>query len=100
MSFTNNVQSSEMSKKQSTNKRGKWQVMLHNDNHNTFDHVITCLMESCGHNYLQSVQCAQLVHNTSKCSIFVDSYDECESVFEELHANGLTVTITKFKKNA
>ena len=96
----NNVQSSEMSKKQSTSKRGKWQVMLHNDDHNTFDHVIACLMETCGHNYLQSVQCANIVHNSSKCSIFIDSYDECESVREELRQNGLTVTTTKFKKHA
>jgi ATP-dependent Clp protease adaptor protein ClpS len=93
----NSVQSSEMSRKQS-NKTGKWQVMLHNDNHNTFNHVITCLMSVCGHNYLQSVQCANIVHKCGKCSVFIDKYDECEDVLEELHAQDLTVSIIKYKK--
>ncbi len=86
-----------MSKKQSTSKRGKWEVILHNDNHNTFDHVIDSLMEVCGHNYIQSVQCATVVHGNGKCSIFIDSYDECDAVREELYELGLTVTVTKYK---
>lgn len=93
----NNARSSEMSKKQSTSKRGKWEVILHNDNHNTYDHVVDSLMEVCGHNYIQSVQCATLVDRTGKCSIFVDSYDECESVTRELQDLDLTVTMSKYK---
>lgn len=96
----NNVQSSGMSKKHLTNKRGKWEVILHNDNHNTFDHVIECLMDICAHNYLQAVQCATLVHQKSKCSIVVDTWDECEIICTDLAEQGLTVTISKFKKNA
>lgn len=92
-----NAQSSEMSKKRLTNKRGKWEVILHNDNRNTFDHVIDSLMDVCGHNYLQSVQCATLVHNNGKCSIFVDTYEECESVLQDLQELELLVTISKYK---
>jgi ATP-dependent Clp protease adaptor protein ClpS len=98
MSFTNNVQSFEMSKKQSTSKRGQWQVILHNDDHNTFDHVVDCLMQICGHSYIQSVQCAHIVHANLHCSVFVDCYDECESVRADLHECGLTVTVLKVKK--
>lgn len=94
----NNAQLSEMSKKQSPSKRGQWEVILHNDNVNTFDHVIDCLMQVCNHSYIQSVQCASIVHNASKCSIFIDSYDECEAVYEELLKLGLLVTISKYKK--
>ena len=94
----NNVQLSEMSKKQSTSKRGQWEVILHNDNVNTFDHVIDSLMQVCNHSYIQSVQCASIIHNVSKCSIFIDSYDECEEVYEELAKLGLLVTISKYKK--
>jgi|688.fasta_scaffold646292_3 ATP-dependent Clp protease adaptor protein ClpS len=99
MNFTNNVQSLEMSKKQSTSKRGQWQVILHNDNHNTFDHVVTSLMEICNHNYLQAVQCANIVHYSMQCSIFVDSYDQCDSVYHELRDLGLTTTLSKYKKS-
>lgn len=97
MSFMSNAQSSEMSKKRSASKRGKWEVILHDDNHNTFDHVIDSLIEICGHNYLQSVQCATIVHNIGKCSIFVDTHDECELVLQELQDLDLLVTISKYK---
>ena len=31
----------------------EWHIVLFNDNHNTFDHVIDCLMEVCGHDALK-----------------------------------------------
>ena len=95
----NNVQLSEMSKKQSTNKRGQWQIILHDDNVNTFDHVIDCLTEICGHNYYQAVQCATITHNNKRCSIFIDNWTTCNDVSEMLLEEGLRVEVTKFKKS-
>lgn len=97
MNFMSNVRLSKMSKKQLISKRGKWEVILHNDSHNTFDHVIDCLMEICGHSYIQSVQCATVVHGSTKCSIYIDSFDDCESVRHELKLLGLTATVSKDK---
>ena len=99
MSFGNKQRLSEMSKKNSK-RNSKYEVIVFNDDTNTFDHVIDCLMEFCGHNYLQAVQCATLVHQKSKCSIVVDTWDECEIICTDLAEQGLTVTISKFKKNA
>ena len=90
-----NVRLSKMSKKQLTSKRGKWEVILHNDSHNTFDHVIDSIMDICGFNYLQAVQCAVLVHEAKQCPIFEDRHDECEDVARLLSREGLTVTIKK-----
>ena len=101
MSFMNNVQSFEMSKKQSNKPpRGQWQVNMLNDDHNTFDHVIDSLMEVCNHSYLQAVQCATIIHRAGTVSVFVDLWEDCESVRQELHSLGLTVTITKYKSYA
>ena len=41
----NNVVLLEMLKKQSNNKRGQYQVILHDDSKNTVDHVVDCLMD-------------------------------------------------------
>ena len=35
-------------------KRGKYTVIVLNDEHNTFEHVTKCLQEVCGHNKLQA----------------------------------------------
>jgi ATP-dependent Clp protease adapter protein ClpS len=39
-------------------KNIKYNVVLKNDDRNSFEHVITCLMEICNHNYYQAGQCA------------------------------------------
>ena len=88
-----------MSKKQSNNNRGQWQVILLNDTNNTVPHVIACLMEICGQSYLQAVQCATITHQTGQCSIFVDSWDECDQVQTELSVQGLLVTVLEYKKH-
>jgi ATP-dependent Clp protease adaptor protein ClpS len=88
-----------MSKKQLLNKPGRWQVILHNDDNVHVDHVVDCLMDICAHNYIQSVQCAHIVHNSGRCSIYVDVGDECDDVCNELRQQGLTVTVEKFKKH-
>ena len=55
---------------------GDWNVVLFNDNHNTFDHVIDCLITTCGHDALQAEQCAMIVHFKGKCTVKTGSYDE------------------------
>lgn len=100
MSFGKKQQLSEMSGNQSKKKRGRYQVILNNDSVNTFDHVINCLIDICGHNYFQAVQCATLTHGAKKCSVYVDNYESCEHVHEELTKEGLDVVIEKYKDYA
>jgi len=92
----NNARLSEMSRKRLT-KRNTWELTLHNDNSVSFDHVMNCLVELCGHNEYQANQCALLTHKRGRCSIFVDKYDTCIDVKDNLVRSGLTVTIRKKK---
>ena len=87
-----------MHKKQSMIK-GKWELILHDDSKLSFDHVMNCLVEICGHNEYQASQCALITHNTKSCSIFVDKHNDCIIVKNNLISAGLTVTIQKQKRN-
>jgi len=97
----NNVVLLEMLKKKSKtpSNRGQYQIILHNDSKNTYDHVIDTLMEGCGYNEIQATQCALITHNAKKCVIYQDTFDSCKPVYEFLNNNGLTVTIKKYVKN-
>ena len=85
-----------MSQKKSKKKRGQYQVVLKNDNVYTYDHVVTCLMDICGHSYYQAVQCATLTHGNGRCSVFVDTYEMCVDAHAELNEQGLHVVIEKY----
>ena len=84
-----------MSKKQSTSKRGTWQLVVFNDNDHTFDEVIDMMIIVCGHNTLQAHQCATLIHSVGEYAVFEDKYDICVDVFEDLVASGLDTELRK-----
>jgi ATP-dependent Clp protease adaptor protein ClpS len=93
----NNVQLSEMPKKnlKPITRRGRWWVVLHNDNHNTFEDVTNALMDVCGYAYLSAVQCAVITHEAGRCKVWEDIYDECEQVYKYLRELGLRVSLEK-----
>lgn len=68
-------------------------LILHNDDINTFDFVIETLVEICGHNPLQAEQCAYIVHHNGKCTVKNGSYDDLKPICTALLDKGLTASI-------
>jgi len=68
-------------------------LVLYNDEHNTFDHVIEMLIAVCGHDALQAEQCALLVHFKGKCTVLSGTYDELEPKCTNLLDADLTADI-------
>lgn len=69
------------------------EIVLHNDDVNTFDHVIMSLMEICDHDPIQAEQCAWIVHHNGKCSVKRGSFDELEPRCVALLDRGLSAAI-------
>ncbi|MTI23173.1 ATP-dependent Clp protease adaptor ClpS [Fulvivirga sp. RKSG066] len=44
-------------------------LMVFNDDVNTFDHVINTLVKVCRHTAEQAEQCAMIIHYKGKCSV-------------------------------
>ncbi len=63
------------------------QIILFNDEVNTFDHVIECLVNICDHTPLQAEQCAYIVHFSGKCGVKSGSLEDltprCTALLEE-----------------
>ena len=70
-----------------------WQLVLYNDEHNSFDHVIEMLISICEHDALQAEQCALMVHFKGKCSVLSGTYDELEPKCTKLLNADLTAEI-------
>ncbi len=69
------------------------QIVIHNDDVNTFEHVIDCLMELCDHDMIQAEQCAWIIHNNGKCSVKRGSFDDLEPRCVALQDRGLSAAI-------
>lgn len=70
-----------------------YEIILYNDDVNTFDHVIDTLIDVCDHEPLQAEQCALLVHYTGKCGVKTGSYKELEPQCSALLEAGLSAEI-------
>jgi ATP-dependent Clp protease adaptor protein ClpS len=60
------------------------QIILYNDEVNTFDHVINALVTHCDHTFEQAEQCAYIVHFSGKCAVKSGSYEELEPICSKL----------------
>lgn len=68
-------------------------IVLFNDDHNSFDWVIECLMTVCSHDLLQAEQCTYLVHYAGKCSVKTGTFKDLKPLCEALLEKGLTAKI-------
>jgi len=69
------------------------EIVLYNDDVNTFDHVIDTLIRVCDHSSEQAEQCAILVHYKGKCTVKTGSLDELKPQCTQLLEAGLSAEI-------
>jgi ATP-dependent Clp protease adaptor protein ClpS len=69
------------------------EIVLFNDEVNTFDHVIETLVDVCKHSYEQAEQCSLLVHYKGKCTVKTGLYEELEPQCTQLLKAGLSAEI-------
>jgi len=68
-------------------------LIVYNDDVNTFDFVIETLVDVCNHEYLQAAQCAHLIHNTGKCGVKRGAFEDLKPKCEALLEKGLSAEI-------
>ncbi|HEY9560503.1 MAG TPA: ATP-dependent Clp protease adaptor ClpS [Anseongella sp.] len=68
-------------------------LVLWNDDHNTFEHVINCMMKYIKKSAAEAEEIAHIVHNKGKCTIMEGSKTDLVEYYNILKLEGLTVTI-------
>ena len=79
----------EVDKKNNNTK----EIVLFNDDVNTFDHVIETLVSVCNHSYEQAEQCSILVHYKGKCIVKTGTYSDLKPRCSKLLQAGLSAEI-------
>jgi ATP-dependent Clp protease adaptor protein ClpS len=74
-------------------------LVVWNDEVNTFDWVISSLMEVCGHTHEQAEQCALIIHFNGKYAVKQGEYLKLRPLCEALQERGLSATIEEMAGN-
>lgn len=68
-------------------------IIMYNDDVNTFDHVINCLIKYCKHEAEQAEQCAMIIHYKGKCAVKTGSFADLQPVCNALTNKGLSAIV-------
>jgi ATP-dependent Clp protease adaptor protein ClpS len=69
------------------------EIVLFNDDVNSFDHVIDTLIYACDHTPEQAEQCSIIVHYKGKCTVKTGPYDDLKPRCSKLLEAGLSAEI-------
>jgi ATP-dependent Clp protease adaptor protein ClpS len=69
------------------------EIVLYNDEVNTFDHVIETLMRVCRHTAEQAEQCSLIVHYNGKCTVKTGEFKDLKPQCTQLLDAGLNAEI-------
>ena len=68
-------------------------LMVFDDDFNTFDHVINTLVKVCKHDVHQAEQCTFLIHYKGKCSVKKGIYEDLKPMREGITSAGIKASI-------
>lgn len=71
----------------------KRDLVVYNDDVNTFDHVIDSLIKVCKHEVEQATQCTYIIHYKGKCDVKKGTFEELKPMCESLLEKGITAEI-------
>ncbi|MDN5200522.1 ATP-dependent Clp protease adaptor ClpS [Fulvivirgaceae bacterium BMA10] len=68
-------------------------LIVYNDDFNTFDHVIETLIKVCKHSAEQAEQCTWIIHYKGKCCVKKGTYKELKPMKDAISDAGIKVAI-------
>jgi len=69
------------------------QLIVWNDEVNTFEWVIETLMDVCGHNFEQAEQCSYIIHFKGKYAVKEGAYDDLKPMCDAILDRGINATV-------
>jgi len=68
-------------------------LVIYNDDVNTFDHVIDSLVKVCKHEIIQAEQCTWIIHYNGKCAVKEGDMDHLLPMRRALNERGIDAKI-------
>ena len=68
-------------------------LIIYNDDVNTFEHVIESLIEICNHSSIQAEQCTWIIHHNGKCGVKRGDLKKLKPMVEAFSERGISAEI-------
>ena len=68
-------------------------LVVYNDDVNTFEHVINTLIKVCGHTSEQAEQCTYIIHYKGKCTVKIGNIEELTPMRQSICDKGISAEI-------
>lgn len=68
-------------------------LVVFNDDYNTFEHVIHTLIRVCEHTQEQAEQCTWIIHHKGKCTVKTGAFDLLRPMREAICQEGIDAKI-------
>jgi len=68
-------------------------LVVYNDDFNTFDHVINTLIKVCKHSVEQAEQCTYIIHYKGKCGVKKGTFEELHPMKDSICEAGIDAKI-------
>ena len=68
-------------------------LIVYNDDVNSFDHVIESLVKVCRHDSIQAEQCTHIIHYKGKCQVKRGTFSKLEPMCTALLDRGISAVI-------
>ncbi|HXA01069.1 MAG TPA: ATP-dependent Clp protease adaptor ClpS [Cytophagaceae bacterium] len=68
-------------------------LVVFNDDINTFEHVIETLVKICEHSPEQAEQCTLIIHYKGKCTVKTGSFNDLKSMRQAICDKGISAEI-------
>ena len=69
------------------------ELVVFNDDVNTFEHVIDTLIKVCKHTADQAEQCTLIIHYKGKCSVKLGNFEELKPMRQGICDRGISAEI-------
>ncbi|NJO03734.1 MAG: ATP-dependent Clp protease adaptor ClpS [Bacteroidia bacterium] len=69
------------------------ELIVFNDDVNTFDHVINTLIDVCNHTPEQAEQCTWIIHYKGKCAVKHGSFEELKPMRDAICDRGISAEV-------
>lgn len=71
----------------------EYNLVVFNDDVNTFDHVIDTLISVCDHSMIQAEQCTNIIHYNGKCTVKTGEFDYLKELRTQICDAGISAEV-------